>query len=241
MHNKLTIVGIKKASILLHLKKHNYTLKERQIAIVNPYELHSATNVDESSHGLYALYLDKDWVEKLQHNLLGIKGYIPFEKNIIDSSEAYASFIRLCDGLQKKGSYENKKQDLIKFISNLTLKYSAKELCLSNNLLVKDIKAYIDRNIDSNMTLEDISREFLITPFHLIKIFKKELNLTPYQYILNHKVNFAKELLSKDLAITQVAVLAGFNDQSHLYKYFKQTFSISPKEYKDSLSNFICK
>jgi AraC-like DNA-binding protein len=37
------------------------------------------------------------------------------------------------------------------------------------------------------------------------------------------------------MSISEVALNVGFNDQSHLYKYFKQIFSISPKEYQDSL------
>ena len=105
------------------------------------------------------------------------------------------------------------------------------------NILTCEIKTFIDKNITHNLTLEDISKEFLISPFHLIRLFKKELNLTPYQYILNKKINLAKELLSKGTNIAEVAVLVGFNDQSHLYKYFKQVFSISPKEYQVSLSH----
>ena len=37
------------------------------------------------------------------------------------------------------------------------------------------------------------------------------------------------------MLISEVALTLGFNDQSHLYKYFKQVFSISPKEYQKSL------
>jgi AraC-like DNA-binding protein len=101
--------------------------------------------------------------------------------------------------------------------------------------LVFDIKKYIDTNINTNLTLEMLSKEFLVTPFYIIKIFKQEFGFTPYQYILNAKINLSKKLISHNNSIAEVALECGFNDQSHLYKYFKQVFSITPKEYQKSI------
>jgi len=218
----------------LHIKESEILLQEKELALINPYEIHSASKKDENSEGLYALYLDKDWIQKLQHELFDNKEYLLFPKVLIESSSIYSSFINLCKNLIENDFNIKKEEEIIEFISNLMIENYDKKSLLSTNILFCDIKLYIDQNISLNLSLEDISNQFLITPFHLIRIFKKEFKLTPYQYILNQKVNLAKELLLQNISISEVAISAGFNDQSHLYKYFKQIFSYSPKEYQDS-------
>jgi len=235
IHDKLTIIALKNGNIKLHLKNNELILQKRNIAVINPYQIHCASKMNENSNGLYSLYLDKDWIEELQNNLFGVCESILFVKNIIDDINIYNEFLILCKNLFSDTFSINKEEQIIQFISKLMMQNCDKLVINSKNILACDIKTYIDENINSNLSLEDISKQFLITPFHLIRIFKKELNLTPYQYILNQKINLAKELLSKNISISQVSLDTGFNDQSHLYKYFKQTFSISPKEYQKSL------
>ena len=183
------------------------------------------------------MYLDRDWIEKLQYDLFGTKIYIPFTKTLIDDITLHHNFLTLCKNLFEEGICFEKEERIVEFISKLMIVNCTKKVQESKNIFVDDIKTYIDKNIEQNLSLEKISKEFLITPFHLIRVFKKELHLTPYQYILNKKINLAKELLSQKISISEVSISIGFSDQSHLYKYFKQTFSISPKEYQDSLTN----
>jgi AraC-like DNA-binding protein len=235
LHDKLSIVALKKGSINIHLKDYDFVLKEKNIAVLNPFEIHCATKVDDESKGLYALYLDKSWIQKLQNNLFDTDEYILFQENILLDINTYNEFLTLCENIFSNDFYIKKEEQIIEFVSQIVLENSNKKLLDINNNLACDIKSYIDENISLDLSLEDIAKEFLITPFHLIKIFKKELNLTPYRYVLNQKINLAKELLSKDISISEAALRAGFNDQSHLYKYFKEVFSISPKEYQDSL------
>jgi len=239
IHDKLAIIALSKGEMKLQLKDKDVNLQEKFLAVVNPYEIHSASKQDTQSKGLYALYLDKDWVEVLQNELFEVKTYIPFLKNIINDTKLCQSFLILCKYLFEDDFNFNKEEKIIEFISELMINNCEKQTIeLKNkNRFVDDIKNYIDKNYKKNLSLADISKQFLITPFHLIRIFKKELFLTPHQYILNKKINLAKELLSQNIAISEVAITTGFNDQSHLYKYFKQTFSISPKEYQKSLMN----
>lgn len=234
VHDKLTLVALSKGEMTLHIKENNLLLKEKKLALINPYQIHSASKKDENSEGLYALYIDKDWVQKLQFELFCSDEYLLFPEVFIENSSTYTDFMKLCKNLLEDEFYIKKEEEIVEFISTLMLENYNEKSLFTTSILFCDIKLYIDKNIGLNLSLEEISNQFLITPFHLIRIFKKELELTPYQYILNQKVNFAKELLLENLSISEVAISAGFNDQSHLYKYFKKIFSYSPKEYQDS-------
>jgi AraC-like DNA-binding protein len=55
------------------------------------------------------------------------------------------------------------------------------------------------------------------------------MNITPYQYILNLRIELARELMDK-LPLAIVAQEAGFSDESHLIREFKKRFGFTPKK-----------
>jgi len=66
-------------------------------------------------------------------------------------------------------------------------------------------------------------------------VFKKEYGLSPHAYILNLKVNMAKDLLedrNNNKNLSEIALESGFYDQSHLNRNFKKSFAITPKNYR---------
>jgi AraC-like DNA-binding protein len=235
MHDRLTLVALEKGEVRLYLAEEELILKENEIAIIYPYEIHSALVSQKENDGLYALYVDKSWIEKLQTELYGSKEYILFEKHIVSDKESYYALLDMMNILFEEDSFVSKEELLTEFMIGLIMKTSLSVSDKEYKALFNEIKHYIDENIASILSLEEIAKEFLITRFHLIRLFKDELGMTPYQYILNTQLNRAKVLLAQHIPIAEVAQLCGFHDQSHLYKYFKQMFSITPKAYQKSL------
>lgn len=191
--------------------------------------------MNKQSDGLYALYIDNQWLMNLQKGFFNTDTFLLFDETITTSFELYDEFIVLCKLLFSDAFDLKKEEVLFDFISKLILKHCSRQEVLPQDLLFCDIKKFIDTNKENSLSLEQIAKQFLITPFHLIRVFKQKLKITPHQYILSQKIEYAKELLHTDLSISEIALIAGFNDQSHLYKYFKQIYSITPNEYKSSL------
>jgi len=235
MHDRLTLVALEKGEVTLYLAEEELILKKNEIAVINPYEMHSASVSKKESDGLYALYIDKSWIEKLQMELYGSEEYILFEKCIVHDKESYHYLLEVLNIFFEEDSFISKEELLAEFMIGLMMKTSPCVSAKEHKALFNDIKHYIDDNIASTLSLEEIAKEFLITRFHLIRLFKEELGMTPYQYVLNTQLNRAKALLAQHIPIAQVAQLCGFHDQSHLYKYFKQMFSMTPKVYQESL------
>ena len=85
------------------------------------------------------------------------------------------------------------------------------------------------------LILDDLALKFNLSVVHLIRVFKKEFGLPIHSYILNKKVHLAKELISLNMPIVEVAQNSGFFDQSHLNRSFKRVFQITPKEYQNNI------
>ncbi len=101
-----------------------------------------------------------------------------------------------------------------------------------NGALSSAIK-YIGENLCSpELSNTDIADHLGISEVYLRKLFSKHLNKTPKQYILHHRLQKAKELLTEtNLKMTDIAEKCGFLSVYHFSRIFKQKFSITPSEY----------
>lgn len=95
------------------------------------------------------------------------------------------------------------------------------------------IKAKLDTLLLSKISLDDVSRELSISKSTLIRTFKKNFNITPYDYVLQQKINYAKYLLdTTDLLIYEIANKICILDEHHFSLLFKKITGFSPLNYK---------
>ncbi len=97
------------------------------------------------------------------------------------------------------------------------------------------IRAYIDKNIYNNITLDDIADEFGITKMHVIRLFKQKYNITPIQYILDKKIAISKSLLMGTLMpIKEIAALLNYSNTQHFSGAFKKAVGCTPNKYRQT-------
>lgn len=103
---------------------------------------------------------------------------------------------------------------------------------LSDRALVK-VTEYINEHLSQGIKLEDLASEIGITQFHFSRLFKKSTGMSPHQYVMQQRIEKAKQLLKKaNLPISNIALDCGFNSQSHLGKYFRAITGMTPKAYR---------
>lgn len=124
-----------------------------------------------------------------------------------------------------------------KFFYSLYTKYNKEiDIKLKTNEKIENIISYMHKHIKEDISLNDLAKEFNLSTFYIIKLFKKELDISAHSYFINLKIELAKELLKKGFSIVETALECGFCDQSHFHRNFKKIVAITPKEYQD---NFI--
>lgn len=96
---------------------------------------------------------------------------------------------------------------------------------------------YITRNYSKDLNLDIIADSLSLNKNYFIKLFKKELSVTPNQYILSTRLFYAKQMLAQtELSVQNIALSCGFNTTSYFIKCFREKFGITPKEYKNALN-----
>ena len=81
--------------------------------------------------------------------------------------------------------------------------------------------------------MEELSDQIHATPQYLCRMFKRHLNVRPFQYIAMKRIQHAKILLTdSDLSINEIAHRVGYNDCSYFCAIFKKIELISPSEFR---------
>ncbi len=96
---------------------------------------------------------------------------------------------------------------------------------------LNELRKSILENPENIYLIEQMAHDACISPFHMIREFKKAFGLTPHQFQMQCKVRRAQKMLEEKSA-SEVTYDAGFYDQSHMDRCFKKVVGLSPKEYK---------
>jgi len=99
--------------------------------------------------------------------------------------------------------------------------------------ITRKVISFIQNNYDKDIGTKDISNDLYISCEHLIRIFKKEMGITPYAYLCNFRIEKAKEFLtSTNISVEKIAHMVGFNSHSNFSKQFKTITGISPIKFR---------
>ncbi len=91
----------------------------------------------------------------------------------------------------------------------------------------------MQRSVRENMKVSGIAQKIGLSEEHFIRLFRKEMRMTPHQYFLRLKIEGASALLmSSDKTVGEISDHFGFENQFHFSRIFKRCTGLSPMEYR---------
>jgi AraC family transcriptional regulator len=97
---------------------------------------------------------------------------------------------------------------------------------------------YIHEHFAADISLASLATEAGLSPFHFARLFRDSTGLAPHQYVVQCRVERARELLLSGAQSTaEIAVAVGFCDQSHLTTHFKRVFGLTPKKFRQQATS----
>lgn len=113
--------------------------------------------------------------------------------------------------------------------------FNQKRRFTDNNYISKSVE-YMNNYYNSNISIPEICKSIYISPCHFQRIFKKYMNQTPYNYLMNLRISKAKEKLIEDTnSIEEIARICGFVSTAHFSSVFKRIEGVSPTLYRKKL------
>lgn len=94
-------------------------------------------------------------------------------------------------------------------------------------------KDFLHDNFAASVRFDDLARTVGVHPVHLARVFRQKNGCTLGQYLRRLRLDFAaREIATTDAPLGEIALAAGFADQSHLTKMFKAHFGLPPSDYR---------
>lgn len=136
------------------------------------------------------------------------------------------------DGMGGQLYAESLTQVLIVHLLRQYCAFQPKTSCYTNGLSTSRLQPvldYIHSSLDRSLNLAELADISGISQYYFCRLFKQSMGIAPYQYVLQKRMEKAKELLQqRKYTIAEIAVLVGCSDQSRFAKHFKNYFGVTP-------------
>lgn len=189
-------------------------------------------NPTTTQHSLYA----SDPVRQLKNTL--ISTITLASRNAIKGGLEYTDAMKLANDFIYKAELLQSPKELINLqchiIKTFTEKVSILKYGKVESKLLMDVANYIQQNLSSSITVEDIAKSLYLSRPYLSKKFKKETGISVTEFIHRQKIEEAKRLLKyTDKSLLSISIYLSFSSQSHFTNMFKKMTGQLPKEYRE--------
>jgi AraC-like DNA-binding protein len=209
------------------------------LIVLNPEEVHAGGPLAEGSWTYRALYPRPNLMCEIMAEFPGGRPTMPnFGGDVVRDQEVAARlrrFHRLSE-LPESSILERDAQlteALVLLVGRHAAPLQAPRSPRRERRAVRLSREYLEEHAAENVTLGALARFAGLSAFHLCRVFREAVGMTPHAYQTQVRVRRAKSLLRAGLPIALVATEAGFYDQAHLTRHFKRIVGLTPGRYVD--------
>lgn len=234
MHDNYTICVTEQGIGEIYCQGKVLKADTKHILLINPEEVHAGWALKGHSWKYRVMYIDK----KLMHKVAD-EGSL-FNRELLKHPELITNFQRVFSNFLTSNPKEVCEGDTLHFLENLiavavqepkAVKIPAK-IQLKERLTIKKVKDYLREHYGENVSISELASMVGLSANYLIRTFRKTVGLPPHAYQMQVRIQEAKKALLGCKPIAQVALEAGFFDQSHLNRCFKRILGVTPQQYR---------
>ena len=222
-----------------------YDIQPGGIFFISQYESHYLSQLDRAVHERFVLEIYPDFLTSLSSAQTDLNLCFHFRSSELshklhlteEEQSRFRYFVHKLAGLTGYGSDLEDRAvftELMVFLNRIFYQRSEsrrEEEAPSYHTQVDEILSFINQNISSPLSIEDLSGHFFLSSSYLCRIFKAATGTTINKYITAKRITVAKSLLSSGCSVTETCERCGFNDYSNFLKAFTRAVGISPKKY----------
>ncbi|MDE6903967.1 MAG: AraC family transcriptional regulator [Lachnospiraceae bacterium] len=222
-----------------------YSIEPGNIFVINQYESHYLTQIDQAVHERIILSIHPDFIKNMSTEQTDLeycftKRPAGFSHKLQLTKEQQKRFLFYINKITSSNDYGS---DLIERCVFCELFIMINSICrfreekpweessVTYNAQVDEILSYINNNIHETISIADLASRFFISESYICRIFKATTGTTINKYITARRISIAKSLLAEGIGVTEVCEQCGFNDYSNFLKSFSKSVGISPKKY----------
>lgn len=204
------------------------------LVLMNPGDVHACNPINNQPWAYRMLYVDANWLGALQRALgLSNGGFRRLAPISTRGPLLQAGFRHLHVVLvDETASVAIKEAAAVQFFTDVHQQLALEDTAIHDDSGLRKTAALIDEHYQRPIPLRELCATAGVSPSYLIRSFKKHFGMTPHAYLTNRRVQFARAELRRGMPIAEAALAAGFADQAHLQRVFKQLLAATPGHYR---------
>lgn len=221
-----------------------YSIAPGDLFIINQYESHKLTQIDNQLHERIVLPVHPDYVKQLSTEKTNLNYCFTnrdsrFQHKVSLNREQQKRFLYYINKIISARGFAH---DIIEQAAFMELMVMINILSNTNaeavveneykyNHQVDDILLYINQSISQPLTVEQLAEHFFLSESYICRIFKQATGTTVGKYITARRISIAKAHLSTGASVNEAFEKSGFGDYSNFFKAFTKAVGVSPKKY----------
>ena len=98
---------------------------------------------------------------------------------------------------------------------------------------MRRVREHVEAHLSESMDLAELAAIAGLSVYHFARAFKQSAGVTPHHYLVHRRIERAQDMLARSgLPLSQIALAAGFSDQSHLARHFRQMLGMTPGQFR---------
>ncbi len=233
-HDYYVIGYVEAGTRCLLCKNREYVIGKDDILLFNPNDSHSCTQCGGGTFAYTGFNIPKEIMLQLAKEVTGT-GKLPcFTENVIKNTGLCACLHYLYQIILDKAQIFEKEETLLILIQLLIGKYGQPFSGCINRYSeeIENVCIFISENFNRHITLDELCKYTGLSKSTLLRAFTRAKGVTPYRYLQAVRIGRAKELLEQGVSTADVAMQAGFSDQSHFSNFFNMFIGLPPAAYR---------
>jgi AraC-like DNA-binding protein len=224
------------ASYCLGRRRNDSLILPGQIALINPGQIHSGVPPQGVRPTYRMFYIPLALVRQAALDIYGQEvSYPEFTSQVVSTPQVAGALRRLHSLVAQGGERIAKDTAMVWALFCLLTQYGEPKPVYRGpereHHAVTAAKDYLRANPDHRVSLQELAQIAGLSRYHFLRVFKRATGMSPYAYHIQKRIERAKRLLIAGLPISEVALEAGFVDQSHFSHKFKQIVGATPGQY----------
>lgn len=233
LHEKYAVATVEKGVEEFYYHGPTYNAIAGDISLINPYEVHSGGSAKKKIVTYRGLYPTTLFLSDLLFDLELSGCEIPyFPSPVVHDKSLAKSILQLHHLLERAPNSLQAQSMMVWIFSQLIIRYAEKTFKIkaigNEKAAVKLAKKYILENYSQHIQLNELSKICGLSPFYLLRCFCKEIGMPPHQFLINVRIERAKDFILAGKPFAWVAYETGFSDQSHLTRTFRSIVGVTP-------------
>ena len=246
-HNFYELYYLVQGERYYFIKNETYHVEKGSFVLVDKYDVHITTAPADYGYERILIHFTDGFLEGIEnvikelHLLDSFKKGFPIIKLNVQEQQFAENVLNsiLTEYEEKKKGYEQciraQLLHLLIYLSRRTagVKRAEADYMSSSHKTISEIAGFINSHFDDEITLEELSGKFHISPHYISRIFKKFSGISFVDYLNNVRIKEAQKLMmSTKMNMQQICEAVGYKSYTHFAREYKKITGMSPLQYK---------